>query len=198
LAKPDVVLNPRRAHVVELLARSRALRASSIADRAPTLRLHGEIGAGRSFSAARVRDFLRRHAAAAAVQLLIDSGGGSVREARAIAAALDMHRGGLKIGKVVKSAHSAAGLVLQACDLRQAVAGATMLLHRCTARLPRPLTGADLSAMAEFVDDADRHFAEAVAQRSRMSSDAIVGMMKRGMMLTAVQAWRLGLLDEVV
>lgn len=130
------------------------------------------------------------------IELYINSEGGTVVEALAIADTIAAIQAPV-IGIVVGTCYSAAVVVLQACSTRLMTQHSTLMMHEgtcSTGRVPRRELKA--SFKLEY-DTLERFCNDLIMKRAKMSKSVFKRLNSRGAYLTAPEAKKLGLVDEI-
>lgn len=194
----DEIMRPRLWQAKAQLARIRVAAGRMVPESAPLLPLIGDIGESDPVNAAQVRRFLARLKPGQGVRVRLDSNGGSVAEAQAIARLLRAHKGGVRC-TVKRRAHSAAALILAACHYRVAAGGARFLLHEMEmlGDLPDRITAAWLQRRADRMRETQDAYIAALASATRAGPEFWSQSMRAARELTAREALTLGLVHEV-
>lgn len=130
-----------------------------------------------------------------AIELHINSNGGSVKEGVAIYNLLKQ-KSNHKIGIVDGVAHSVAFLILQACDERRMCLGTTALIHNMWMYCEGNAT--QLRKYADDLDDMMEANRQVFLERATISEDDLKALMEAETYLTPDKALEYGLIDEIM
>ena len=157
------------------------------------LDIFAEIGAGGVSAGAFIAE-LRKIPAAAAIEMHINSPGGSAFDGVAIHNALKRHQG--KVTAWVDGiAASAASLIVMAADRVVMPANAMLMIHNPMAGVLGD--GDDLREMAGVLDKMVEAYAGSYAAKSGKPIEEMKALMAKEAWLTAAEAVALGLADEI-
>lgn len=129
------------------------------------------------------------------VDVIINSGGGSVFAGSEIYTALKSYKGGT-IGKVVGLAASAASVAAMGCDILAVSPTSQMMVHNAWTRVSGDYR--DMEHGAEFLKNTNASIANAYRLKTGKSEDELKAMMDKETWLTAQQAVKEGFADEIL
>lgn len=133
------------------------------------------------------------------IEICIDSEGGEADNGQTIYELIRDY-GGHVTGVVRSDAASAAAMILQACDTRQAMQNARILIHEPTQTLNFHELG-DREMLVEVRNNLMRireAHARIFSDRSRKATSEIMNQFSKGEYMTTEEALAFGLIDEVV
>ncbi|GBF73218.1 putative peptidase [Paenibacillus sp. 598K] len=129
------------------------------------------------------------------VDVIINSGGGSVFAGSEIFAALKQYKGGT-IARVVGLAASAASVIAMACDLVAMAPTAQMMIHNAWSRVTGDYR--DMEHGAKFLQNTNTSIANAYRLKTGKSEEDLKRMMNAETWMTAQDAVKEGFADEVM
>lgn len=130
-----------------------------------------------------------------AIELHINSNGGSVKEGVAIYNLLKQKQN-TKVGIVDGVAHSVAFLILQACETRKMCLGTTALIHNMWMYCHGNAT--QLRKYADDLDDMMEANRQVFMERATISEEELKDLMEKETYLTPDKALEYGLIDEIM
>ena len=145
-------------------------------------------------SADHIREVLEDIPAGAEIDVHINSNGGLVSEATAIASLLRQHEG-RTVGIVDGVAHSAAFTVLQGCGHRVMYSGTQALIHNAFCDVSGD--AAELRRTADQLDQIMDSVVGLYMERAAISEKELRDLMDKSTVLTPETALKYGLIDEI-
>jgi ATP-dependent protease ClpP protease subunit len=193
---------PGKARARAVLNRTAKLinQDTAIVPLVPLLSLTGEVHGA---MASRVEAFCREHAAAASINVLIDSRGGDYAAGKSIYAALRSHRGQVCV-RVTGDCMSAAILPLLAADFAEALPSARFCEH-CVGLVPSKgsntatrWTADEHKRTAAELDAYDGEVARLLAGRTGLPESRFRALQREDRILSADEALGLRLIHAVI
>ncbi|WP_413206996.1 ATP-dependent Clp protease proteolytic subunit [Rhodospirillum sp. A1_3_36] len=182
---------PRFDRALSLLRNSGALPALE-------LTLRGEIGRPGGIEADKVTRLLTAHRFPA-LSLRIDSLGGDLGQAKEIATAIRRKTSSAGV-EVLGACHSAALMILSACDYRTARPRSLFTIHNAAFDAkthPERWTATDLRTRARILEEADEEMAETLARATGGTVATWRDRMGGNLTIDGRQAFVWGLVDEI-
>jgi ATP-dependent protease ClpP protease subunit len=181
---------------------NRLVSGPPIESGSPVIRIFGPIGKrderGLGVFASDVENVLKRHPAARQVDVIIDSEGGFLAEAKSIYAMLRSSRANI-CSRVIGSCSSVATIVLCAGSWREAVPSSHFLIHSIAAQRPvkSRWPAYNYRTMANELAGDDADLARFYAARTGRSPEFFAAEMRRDRFVTAAEAQQWNLIDHI-
>jgi ATP-dependent protease ClpP protease subunit len=131
--------------------------------------------------------------------ITIDSGGGSSDRGHDIYDLIKNYEGKTE-GKAFSRVHSAASFILQACTVRKMALHAKMIIHnpsRQSVSLDELSSSKKLQKLRADLRSYQQKLVGAYVHRSRRTEKEIIAQLAKDEPLTAAEALRMGLIDEI-
>lgn len=129
------------------------------------------------------------------LEIEINSGGGDISAASEIYTAIRNYKNGNKKINIVGNAHSAASVIAMAAECYMSPT-AMMMIHKVSTGVSG--NSDDMEKMSDVLKTADKTVANAYVEKTGMSIDEALLMMKETTWLTAQQAKEKGLIDGIM